>query len=81
MSHFLGWGAGRGQGGVGVGDVWGGEGVSMCLGSHFLVSHFFEQNAFYIMVAKRSFKSLRSFKNLRSLKSSRSFKSLRSLRV
>ena len=31
VSHFLGWGAGRGQGGVGVGDVWGGGGVSMCL--------------------------------------------------
>ena len=31
VSHFLGWGAGRGQGGVGVGDVWDGGGVSMCL--------------------------------------------------
>ena len=31
MSHFLGWGAGIAQGGVGVGDGWGGGGVSMCM--------------------------------------------------
>ena len=31
MSHFLRWGAGSAQGGVGVGDVWGVGGVSICL--------------------------------------------------
>ena len=44
VSHFLGWGAGRGQGGVkrvrGGGKVgWGGLDV-FDKGSHFLVSHY-----------------------------------------
>ena len=55
-----GWGGRGGQGAWGVLEGWGGRGGwggqgvwgGDRKGSHFLVSHFFEQNAFYIIVAK-----------------------------